>query len=227
MASGSSRRTPRTCADLSRTGLPEDSAGGVGEAGTRAGEGSPGNSPVASGGGAIAHIKLIGCMGRLKCTPSETLSVTPVTCRPSCPPGGGCTIGDRGSRRPAAHPPPWHRRRPRAPVLRHPVAGPSSRAAAPASASRRSRPQTAHRPVRWRVPTAAARWARSRARVAWRGRAAGGPWMPTRGPGTAARATPSARGGSGSSAGGRAAVADSGTGHLPGARGAATPGPAA
>lgn len=112
MTSGSSRHTPRTCADLSRTGLPEDSAGGVGQAGTRAGEGSPGNSPVASGGGAIAHIKLIGCMGRLKCTPSETLSVTPVTCRPSCPPGGGCTIGDRRSRRPTAHPPPWHRRLP-------------------------------------------------------------------------------------------------------------------
>lgn len=97
-------------------------------------------------------------MGRLKCTPSETLSVTPVTCRPSCPAGGGCTIGDRlpGCRPLTPHP--GTVGAPRAAVLRHPVAGPSSRTAAPASASRRNRPQTAHRPVWWRVPTAAARW---------------------------------------------------------------------
>ena len=91
IAAGAARRTRDTCADLSRTGLHGASAGGVAADGAHAGGGLRGNARTAFEGGAIAHIKLIGCRRRLKGTPSETLSVTPVTRRPSCPVGGGCT----------------------------------------------------------------------------------------------------------------------------------------
>lgn len=97
IAPRASRRTPRTCADLSRTGLLGASADGVGVGWTRAGGGSSRNSRVAFRGSAIAHIKLIGCRGWVKGTPSETLSVTPVTRCPSCPPGGHCTNRARRS----------------------------------------------------------------------------------------------------------------------------------